>query len=290
LPVDKLIAALPGLHAGLGDGPEHFALFTQAIMTTDTRAKAAFATVNVNGKAVRILGTTKGAGMIQPKLIGVNRAPHATMLAYLFTDAAIEPEAMAELLDASVNESFNRISIDGDTSTNDTVLAMASGRSGALLADVRAKQDFQRALSEVCVSLAKQMVGDGEGVGHVVELEITGAHSDEDALRIARSIANSPLVKTAWAGSDPNWGRILAAAGYAGVPIDPSRIAIHFGGLEICREGGVSPVFDEAAAHTLLQKPEFAIKLDLGLGIGHCRFWTCDLTAEYVRINADYST
>ena len=290
LPADKLITALPALHQGLGATPEHFAQFATAIMTTDTRMKVAHASCTIDGKTVRILGTTKGAGMIQPKLV----APHATMLAYLFTDAAIEPSAMNDLLHNAVNASFNRISIDGDTSTNDTVLLMASGKSKANLAAPDAIESFQQALTEVCTSLAKQMVADGEGVEHVVELVISGAHTDEDALRIARSIANSPLVKTAWAGTDPNWGRILAATGYAGAPIDPARISIHFiageNSLEICRDGGLSPSFNEAAAHAILQQKEFSIHLELHLGSGQCRFWTGDLTAEYVKINADYST
>jgi len=295
LPAEKLVAALPALDAALGPTAEHFAQFATAIMTTDTRAKTAYASIDVEGKTVRLLGTTKGAGMIQPKLTAGPHAtphavPHATMLAYLFTDAAIGRENMDRLLHEAVNESFNRISIDGDTSTNDTVLLMASGRSGESIESAEATAAFRAALRDVCISLAKQMVADGEGVEHVVELVVAGAESDEDALKIARSIANSPLVKTAWAGSDPNWGRILAATGYAGVPIDPARISLHFGELEICRDGGLSPSFDETAAHALLQQREFAIRLDLHLGSGRCRFWTCDLTTEYVKINADYST
>lgn len=290
LPADKLVAALPALEDGLGTTPVHFAQFASAIMTTDTRMKVAYASFELNGRTVRILGTTKGAGMIQPKLV----APHATMLAYLFTDATIEPEEMNSLLNKAVNTSFNRISIDGDTSTNDTVLLMASGKTEVALKTADAQQSFQNALNEVCTSLAKQMVADGEGVKHVVELSVTGAHSDEDALHIARSIANSPLVKTAWAGTDPNWGRILAAIGYAGAPIDPRRIGIHFisadDSLEICRDGGLSPSFNEATAHAILQQKEFSVHVDLHLGSGRCLFWTGDLTTEYVKINADYST
>ncbi len=290
LPADKLVAALPALHQGLGTSADHFAQFATAIMTTDTQMKVAYASCTIGGKTVRVLGTTKGAGMIQPKLL----APHATMLAYLFTDAAIEPSAMNGLLDKAVNASFNRISIDGDTSTNDTVLLMASGKSDASVATTGDSESFLGALTDVCTSLAKQMVADGEGVEHVVELLVTGAHTDEDALRIARSIANSPLVKTAWAGTDPNWGRILAATGYAGAPIDPALISIHFvagdHSLEICRNGGLSPLFNEAAAHAILQQKEFSVRLDLHLGSGVCRFWTGDLTTEYVKINADYST
>jgi glutamate N-acetyltransferase/amino-acid N-acetyltransferase len=222
------------------------------------------------------------------------------MLVYLFTDAELEPGVAADLLHHAVERSFNRISIDGDTSTNDTVLLLASGASGITIrghnhdiartgADQRTSA-FATALEGVCLSLAKQIVEDGEGIQHVVELAIGGTLTDADALRIARSIAHSPLVKTAWAGCDPNWGRILAAIGYAGVAIDPARINISFGELSICEAGGLSPRFDESAAHEYLKQRNLTIHVDLGLGTGACRFWTTDLTTEYIRINADYST
>jgi glutamate N-acetyltransferase / amino-acid N-acetyltransferase len=287
LPADRLVAALPSLKTSLGNSLDHFTQFATAIMTTDTRAKAAYASIVVEGVTVRLLGTTKGAGMIQPKLADT---PHATMLAYLLTDATVDVATLDAALYTAAEQSFNRISIDGDTSTNDTVLLLASGGSGASLTSGAHREAFQQALNEVCQSLAKQMVADGEGVGHVVELNVQGAHSDRDALQIARSIANSPLVKTAWAGTDPNWGRILAAVGNAGVAIESGKISVHFGNLEICRDGGVSPSFDEAQAHAYLEQPEFSITIDLKLGDGKCRFWTCDLTSEYVKINADYST
>ena len=193
-----------------------------------------------------------------------------------------------KMLQQSVEVSFNRISIDGDTSTNDTVLLLASGASGATVtADDPA---FSAALAKVCTSLAKQIVDDGEGITHVVELQIEGAPSDRDALTVAKAIAHSPLVKTAWAGSDPNWGRLMAAVGYSGVAIDPDRISIWFGEQQICINGGRVANFDEAAAHTYLKQREFTVRMDLGIGTGACRFWTTDLTAEYVTINADYST
>jgi glutamate N-acetyltransferase/amino-acid N-acetyltransferase len=222
------------------------------------------------------------------------------MLVYLFTDAEIEPAIAADLLHHVVEGTFNRISIDGDTSTNDTVLLLASGASGVTVrghnhdtartvADQRTTA-FSAALETVCLSLAKQIVEDGEGIQHVVELAIGGALTDSDALHVARSIAHSPLVKTAWAGCDPNWGRILAAIGYAGVAIDPERIDISFGELEICHGGCLSPSFDEDAAHDYLKQRNLTIHVDLGLGLGKCRFWTTDLTTEYIRINSDYST
>ena len=301
LPVEKLTAALPALHAGLGSSAAHLEQMAGAIMTTDTRSKFAAASFDVRGVTVRIAGIAKGAGMIHPQLQSAPpTAPHATMLVYLFTDAVIEPDAASDLLYHAVESTFNRISIDGDTSTNDTVLLLASGASGVAIqghshATANTVEDpvtaaFVSALQSVCLSLAKRIVEDGEGIQHVVELAIGGALTDADALRVARSIAHSPLVKTAWAGCDPNWGRILAAIGYAGVAIDPALINISFGELEICRQGCLSPRFDEAATHDYLKQRELTIHVDLGLGRGSCRFWTTDLTEEYVRINSDYST
>jgi glutamate N-acetyltransferase/amino-acid N-acetyltransferase len=286
LPVEKVRTALPALSAAVGDTSEHFASVAAAIMTTDTRPKTAQATLEIDGRQVRIAGIAKGAGMIHPQLAA---APHATMLVYLCTDAAAESPLLKGLLAEAAETSFNRISIDGDTSTNDTVLLLASGASGATLSYSNAAA-FAAALSEVCTSLAKQIVADAEGASHLVELNIRGAASDADALRVARAIAHSPLVKTAWAGSDPNWGRLIAATGYSGAEVEPTRITIRLGDLLICESGGRAATFDEAAAHRYLSQPEFTVHIDLGLGSGACRFWTCDLTREYVSINADYST
>ncbi len=287
LPAEKIVAALPSLVGALGETPEHLQSFAEAIMTTDTRPKLAHAAFETRGKTVRIAGVAKGAGMICPRLTS---ALHATMLVYLFTDIESDGAALQPLLEAAVEESFNRISIDGDTSTNDTVLLLASGESGVALKDRDAREYFSAGLTEVCASLAKQIVDDGEGITHVVELRIAGAASREDALRVARSIAHSPLVKTAWAGNDPNWGRLLASIGNAGAAVDPLRIAVRFGDLAICERGERAAGFSEAAAHAYLQQREFTVHVDLGLGEGACRFWTTDLTAEYVHINADYST
>jgi len=188
----------------------------------------------------------------------------------------------------AVEISFNRISVDGDTSTNDTVLLLASGASGASIG--AGNQAFADALNQVCTSLARQIVADGEGVKHAVELHISGAATDADALRVAKAIAHSPLVKTAWAGCDPNWGRLAAAIGYSGAQIDPERFDIRFGDLPICRDGGRDPRYDEAAAHAYLEQREFSVSIDLHQGSGSCVFWTTDLTVEYIHINADYST
>lgn len=295
LAYEKLLAALPSLHSGLGATGEHFDRMAEAIMTTDTRRKTAAATLESPRGPVRIAGMVKGAGMIFPQLAPA-AAPHATMLGYLFTDAAISPATASRLLERACTASFNRISIDGDTSTNDTLMLLASGASGVAIeadpapAEQPLTEAFASALQRVCLSLAKQMVGDGEGVGHVVELDIRGAASDAEALRVARSIAHSPLVKTAWAGCDPNWGRLLAAAGYSGARIDPGLISIRIGEQEICSKGMVSPRLDAEAARRVMLRGEYTVHIDLGLGEGRAQFWTCDLTEEYVRINAAYST
>ncbi len=234
-------------------------------------------------REVRIAAFGKGAGMIHPQLV-----PHATMLVYILTDAEILASDLDTYLRGAIDKSFNRISVDGDTSTNDTVLLLASGASGVRIG--AGDQGFEAALNQVCVSLARQIVADGEGISHVVELRIRGAANHQDALRVAKAIAHSPLVKTAWAGCDPNWGRLVAAIGYSGAEVDPARIDIRFGNLPICVDGGRAPQYDEAAAHEYIKQPEFSITIDLHQGAGFCVFWTTDLTTEYVHINADYST
>jgi len=288
LPAEKLVEALPEVAASIGDEPSHFHEAARAILTTDTIEKTAFARLERAGsdgqvREIRIAGFGKGSGMIHPQLV-----PHATMLVYVLTDAAIEPALLRSYLRSAIELSFNRISVDGDTSTNDTVLLMASGASGMTIgADDAA---FAAALKQVCTSLARQIVADGEGVSHVVELRISGAATDPEALRVAKAIAHSPLVKTAWAGCDPNWGRLAAAIGYSGAQIDPNRFDITFGDLPICRDGGRAAEFDEAAAHAYISQREFSIAIELHQGNGECVFWTTDLTHEYVHINADYST
>jgi glutamate N-acetyltransferase / amino-acid N-acetyltransferase len=288
LPAEKLIAVLPELAAGLGAEPSHFSEAAHAILTTDLVEKMAFARLDRPGsdgtvREVRIAAFGKGSGMIHPQLV-----PHATMLVYALTDAEIEPADLDGYLSAAVEVSFNRISVDGDTSTNDTVLLLASGASGVRIGAGDAT--FAAALTEVCTSLARQVVADGEGASHVVELRVDGAASDADALLVAKAIAHSPLVKTAWAGCDPNWGRLVAAIGYSGAQIDPGRIDIRFGELQICRDGGRAAEFDEAAAHAYISQREFSISIELHQGQGSCVFWTTDLTHEYISINADYST
>ena len=286
LPVEKLVAALPEINAGLGSESDHFQQVARAILTTDLVEKTAFARLTIDGKEVRIAAVGKGSGMIHPRLVPA--VPHATMLVYILTDAEVDPAALQRILGRAVEVSFNRISVDGDTSTNDTVLLLASGASGARVLD--GDEEFEAALTQVATSLARQIVADGEGVGHVVELRVNGAASDAEAVRVAKTIAHSPLVKTAWAGCDPNWGRLMAAIGNSGAEVDPAKIDIWFGELRICRDGGRAVEMDVAAAHAYLSQPEFSITIELNQGEGSCVFWTTDLTAEYVRINADYST
>jgi glutamate N-acetyltransferase/amino-acid N-acetyltransferase len=288
LPAEKLIAVLPALGASLSSEFDHFQQVAQAILTTDKVEKTAFRRFEVqerdgSTREVRVAGVCKGSGMIHPQLV-----PHATMLVYLMTDALVEPGDLQAYLNEAIELSFNRISVDGDTSTNDTILLLASGASGVTIGLEYAP--FAAALGQVCKSLAQQVVADGEGITHVVELHIDGAASDADALKVAKAIAHSPLVKTAWAGGDPNWGRLVAAIGYSGAEIDPERIDIRFGDLPICIQGGRAADFNEAAAHDYIAQPEFSISIQLHQGTGSCVFWTTDLTMEYIRINADYSS
>jgi glutamate N-acetyltransferase/amino-acid N-acetyltransferase len=288
LPAEKLIAVMPALAASLGPEFDRFQQVAQAILTTDTVEKTAYARFEINDadgilREVRIAALCKGSGMIHPQLV-----PHATMLVYILTDAMVEPAELQTYLNQAIGLSFNRISVDGDTSTNDTVLLLASGASGATVGPNN--HEFADALTQVCTSLARQVVADGEGITHVIELHIEGAATDADALRIAKAIAHSPLVKTAWAGNDPNWGRLMAAIGYSGAQVDPDRIDIRFGELQICRDGGRAVEFDEKGAHDYIAQPAFSISIELHQGEGKCVFWTTDLTVEYIHINADYST
>jgi glutamate N-acetyltransferase / amino-acid N-acetyltransferase len=283
LAVEKITGALPNLVSSRAETAESFAEFAGAIMTTDTRPKQACASCRIGGKTVRVAGCAKGAGMIHPQM--------ATMLAFIVTDAAANPAVLRRLLRQVVDRTFNAITVDGDTSTNDTVLLLASGASGAapLVTASDDEKRFVSALEKVCRALALEIIADGEGAGHVVEVEVRGAPNDRAARRVAETIATSPLVKTALAGADPNWGRILAAAGRAGVEFDPAKARVWLAGRLVCR-GGTPVPFDEADVHRQMEQREFAVAIDLGAGNGRSRMWTCDFTAEYVRINASYRT
>jgi len=283
LRVEKIIAAIPALLHSRAAGTESFEQFARAIMTTDTQPKWAAATCRVGGKQVRILGCAKGSGMIHPNM--------ATMLAFLTTDAAITPSRLLRALRAAVGPTFNSITVDGDTSTNDTVVVLANGQSGApaLPGAGRDYNQFRAALERVCCSLALAIVADGEGAQRVIEIEVRGAPSALAAAQAARTIANSPLVKTAVAGADPNWGRILAAAGRSGVRFDFQRADIWLAGVLVCRRGREHP-FDERATHEKMLAKFVPIVVDLRSGKGSARMWTCDFTQEYVHINASYRT
>jgi len=277
LPVEKITAQLKPLISSAGASLEHLRQFAEAILTTDSKPK--LASVHLGSGRGAITGIAKGSGMIHPQL--------ATTLVYLLTDVVATPAELKTALRKSCDDSFNTISIDGDTSTNDTVLLLASGVSGIRLRSVR--KEFDRALLEVCRSLAEQIVADGEGVQHVIRLRIDRAKNRGEALQIARTISHSLLVKTAWAGADPNWGRILAAVGRSGVPVHPNKISIYIGNQMVCR-GAVARSFDKNVAHEELSKPECRVTVRLGSGKASLEFLTTDLSAEYVRVNAEYST
>jgi glutamate N-acetyltransferase / amino-acid N-acetyltransferase len=281
LPVEKIAARLADLSAARAATKQGMAEFAHAIMTTDTRPKLASATIHAGKTAVNLLGIAKGAGMIHPQM--------ATMLVYLFTDAMATSVELRHTLSESCEQTLNCISIDGDTSTNDTVLLLASGQSGVRLKQPSVRKDFPEALVQVCQSLAEQIVFDGEGVQHVIRLSVEQARNRNEARQVAQTVAHSLLVKTAWAGADPNWGRILAAVGRSGIALDPANVTIEIGDQAVCR-GGVGCAFDERRAHLALAQPHCDIRIVLGRGRSSIQFLTTDLTTEYVHINADYST
>jgi glutamate N-acetyltransferase/amino-acid N-acetyltransferase len=258
----------------------------RAIMTTDTRPKHLAARVRVSSGEITVGGMAKGSGMIHPDM--------ATMLAILTTDAAISPEGLRRALVPAVERSFNRISIDGDTSTNDTVLFLASGASGCSVADRPSMEAFAECVALVCGELARMIVRDGEGASKFVTLLVSGTRTEDEAVKIGRTIITSPLVKTAFAGGDPNWGRIVAAAGRAGVDLDPHLIRLWIApenGIEVAvvEHGGPADTsIDELTS--IFKLPSFRVHLDFGMGPGEATLWTCDMTREYVSINADYHT
>ncbi|GMO37953.1 bifunctional glutamate N-acetyltransferase/amino-acid acetyltransferase ArgJ [Bradyrhizobium sp. TM233] len=266
--------------------PGDYLTAAKAIMTTDTFPKVATATVKLGKAKVTINGMAKGAGMIAPDM--------ATMLSFIFTDAPIAPAALQALLKSGVEDTFNAVTIDGDTSTSDTLLAFATGAAAAhgapkisRASDPRLKA-FARAFNQVLANLAEQVARDGEGARKLVEITVEGAKTKASARRIAMSIANSPLVKTAIAGEDANWGRVVMAVGKAGEPADRDKLSISFNGIRVAKSGARDPDYDEAQVSEAMKAPEIAIKVSLGLGKGRDRVMTCDLTKEYVAINGDY--
>ena len=280
LPIDKAEA---GLDAAFSAAGCNWLAAAEAIGTTDTFPKGAVQRAVVGDRTVTLSGIIKGSGMIAPDM--------ATMLGFIFTDAAVEPGFLQRLLDAANRRSFSCITVDGDTSTSDTVLTFATGKAGnAPLAshDDAGADAFAAALEALCLDLAQQVVRDGEGASKFIEVEVTGAASDGSAHRIAMSIANSPLVKTAIAGEDANWGRVVMAVGKAGEPAERDRLSIRFGNTIVAREGCAVEGYDEAPVAAHLKGQEIEIGVDLGLGSGRATVWTCDLTHGYISINADY--
>lgn len=287
LPMKKILAGVES--AGETLDSEGGLEAAQAIMTTDTRPKTAAVTLEINGATVTIGGMAKGAGMIAPKLVGIKN--QATMLAYVTTDAAISNEFLQKCLNQSLDLSFNRITVDGDTSTNDTFLVMANETAGneRLTEDHPQAADFITAFNWLVARLAREIILDAEGVTRFVELRVNGAATPAEARQCAEAIANSALCKTAWFGGDPNWGRILVAAGGSGIQIEPERVNLHYQDVPIVRQGldAGTPIEEQEEA---VNRKELRIDLDLGISNGEFIIWTCDLSYKYVKINAAYRT
>jgi glutamate N-acetyltransferase / amino-acid N-acetyltransferase len=265
--------------------PGRFLDAARAIMTTDTFPKVATRRVRVGGGEISLVGIAKGAGMIAPDM--------ATMLSFVFTDAPIGAAALQKCLSEAVVSSFNAVTIDGDTSTSDTLLAFATGAASArgvsaLDSSASALKEFGTSLTDLCRDLAQQVARDGEGLTKFVEIQVAGAESDSSARKIALSIGNSPLVKTALAGQDANWGRVVMAVGKAGEPADRDRLSIWFGEHRVAHEGERDPSYSEDAVSAYMKNSDLVLRVDLGIGPGRATIWTCDLTGEYIAINADY--
>ena len=275
LPHDRITAKIKDLNAALS--PDAIEAAAEAIMTTDTFAKGAEATVEIGGKTVSIAGIAKGSGMIAPDM--------ATMLVYIFTDAHYEQDALQALLSGLNEQTFNCITVDSDTSTSDSLMVAATGAAGV---DATDNESFQRALWYVMRQLSHQVVRDGEGATKFVEIQITGAASNADAKVHGMAIANSPLVKTAIAGEDPNWGRVVMAIGKSGAAADRDLLSISFGDVLVAEKGWVAPSYKEEDGAAEMKKQDITLKVDLGLGEGTSTVWTCDLTHQYITINADY--
>jgi glutamate N-acetyltransferase / amino-acid N-acetyltransferase len=278
MPIDRVTAAIPELVKRLS--PDGFPDLALAMMTTDTLPKLVSKQGKINSKTFTVTAVAKGAGMIRPDM--------ATMLCFVCTDIDAAPEYLSYALYLACERSFNRITIDGDTSTNDTALILANGYSGVFIENSIHKASFQRVLDDVLLYLARLMVKDGEGATKLVEINVFGALTNEDARAIAGTIGNSNLVKTAFFGEDANWGRILAAAGRAGVYLDPARINIFFDDVLMCHNGMGCGLEAEIQATSVMKKPEYAIRIDLQVGNGKATMYTCDFSYDYVKINADY--
>ena len=282
LPMDRIEQGIAAAAGRLGADDAHLQSAARGMLTTDTVTKTAGRILTLGGREIRVMGMAKGAAMMGPNM--------ATMLALVLTDAPLAPEAAQAALRAAASDSFNCMSVDGHMSTNDTVLLVANGAAGG---DPLAGADlaaFQQVLDEVCIELAKDIAGDGEGSTHLVTIEISGCADRDAALAIAKTVANSPLVKTAIHGADPNWGRIVSAAGYADVPFDPNGVTLHLNGCLLYRNGAPVAFDGEAVSRSIRDSRDTLVQLAFREGNVGIRFWTADLTAEYVRLNADYHT
>ena len=278
LPTEKIQAALPRLAAALR--PEGFEDAARAIMTTDTVSKLIVRRGEIDGRTFSLVAMAKGAGMIRPDM--------ATMLCFVCTDADVPADMLKRMLTPAVERSLNRITIDGDTSTNDTVLLLANGMSGVQIRTDDQCKIFQQLLDEMLLEIARRLVKDGEGVTKVVDIKVTGAASDADAFRIAETVAHSPLVKTAFFGEDANWGRIMGALGRAGAHVDPDLVDIYFDTVQMVAEGQGCGQEREALATAVMKQAEFTTTIDLNLGQGQASILTCDYSIDYIKINADY--
>lgn len=284
LPMDRLTAGLKAAATVLGAGAETDEFAARAIMTTDTRPKFAAVQVEIDGKTVTLGGMCKGAGMIEPMM--------ATMLAYVTTDAAVDAAWLQEALKQAADVSFNRVVVDGDESTNDTLICLANGEAHNTPLSAAHPQApiFLDALKALCTKLAQEIVMDGEGVSKFVTVKVTGAKTAGDAHLVARAIARSPLVKTSWFGRDPNWGRVICATGYSGAEVDPLKVRISYAGICAYDLGRVADEATLAAMQEKMAERAFDVSVDLGLGDGSDTIYTCDLTFDYVKINAEYTT
>jgi glutamate N-acetyltransferase / amino-acid N-acetyltransferase len=282
LPMDRIEAGVKAAIGALDDAPSSFHTASEAILTTDTRPKLVSLSREIGGRTVTLLGMAKGAAMIGPRM--------ATMLAFLITDARVASGALQSALSAAVETSFNCISVEGHTSTNDTVLLLASGASGAAVEGGQAVAEFSALVSEACSRLARMIPEDGEGATHLITIDVAGCRDREEARTLARAVADSALVKTAIHGADPNWGRIVSAAGYAGVAFDEAEVSLWLNGFALYRDGAPLDFDAQAVSASLRANRDSHIRLTFRRGDAGIRFWTSDLTAEYVRLNADYTT
>ena len=284
LPMERLLDGMRQAAGRLGRTAEHGLAAEKAVMTTDTKPKQACATVTIDGRKVTVGGMSKGSGMIEPNM--------ATMLGFITTDAAISPAMLKRALSLAIAKSFNRLVVDGDESTNDSVFLLASGCAGnaPIVRGGEAFESFRSALGAVCISLAKQMATDGEGATKFVTVTVRGAKSEKDAARAARAVAKSPLAKTSWFGRDPNWGRVLAAVGYSGADVVDTKAEVFYDKVWAYRFGKIADAAQLEKLAKVMKKDAFEVVVDLHLGTGESSVYTCDFSLDYVHINADYTT